>query len=292
MNKFKGLFTAQLTPFDKNNKINISALEKLIKYNIDMGVKGFYVGGTTAEAFLMTADERKYLLEAVKSMAGDKTVIVHIGSLNEAEAIDLAQHAEKVGADAISSVAPFYYKFSFEEIKGYYNRIADSVSVPMLVYNFPMNTGVTMTMKELDQFFTSDKFFGLKHTSSDFFTLEQVKAKYPDKIALNGFDEMFLGGLIMGADGGIGSTYNFMANKFVKIKELFDKGDIAGAQAIQHDVNKVVATLFSIELMPAQKEVLNQLGMDFGTCRKPFRELTVDEKKRIEKEIMPLIINQ
>lgn len=289
MANFKGIFTAQLTPFDKNNKINDTALEKLIKHNINMGVSGFYVGGTTAEAFLMTADERKYLLEAVKSVAEDKTIIAHIGSLNEAEAIDLAKHAEKVGADAISSVAPFYYKFTFNEIKDYYYRIAESVNIPMLVYNFPMNTGVTMTMKELDQFFTSDKFFGLKHTSSDFFTLEQVKAKYPDKITLNGFDEMFLGGLVMGADGGIGSTYNFMANKFVKIMELVKDCNIAEAQKIQHDINKVVETLFRIELMPAQKEVLNQLGFDFGNCRKPFRELTLDEKKTIEKEILPLL---
>lgn len=289
MNKFKGLFTAQLTPFTADGKINEKALEQLIKNNIKMGVKGFYVGGTTAEAFLMSAQERKYLLELVKSMAEDRTIIAHIGSLNEAEAIELAQHAEKNGADAISSVAPFYYKFTFNEIKNYYNRIADSVNIPMLVYNFPMNTGVTMTMNELDQFFTEDKFFGLKHTSSDFFTMEQVKAKYPDKIALNGFDEMFLAGLSMGADGGIGSTYNFMADKFVKIKELFEQNRIAEAQEIQHTVNKIVAVLFKLGLMPAQKEVLNQIGLDFGVCRHPFGELDAEAKKTIQKEILPLL---
>lgn len=289
MANFKGVFTAQLTPFDKNNKINDSALEKLIKYNIEMGVSGFYVGGSTAEAFHMTADERKYLLEAVRAFAKDKTIIAHIGSLNETESIDLAKHAEKVGADAISSVAPFYYKMTFSEIKDYYFGVAESVDIPMFVYNFPMNTGVTMTMKEFDQFFENDKFLGFKHTSSDFFTLERVKAKYPEKIALNGFDEMFLGGIVMGADGGIGSTYNFMANKFVKIMELVKDGKIAEAREIQHDINKVVETLFSIELLPAQKEVLNQLGFDFGNCRKPFRELTHEEKKIIEKEIIPLL---
>lgn len=289
MANFKGLFTAQLTPFDKNNKINDSALEKLIKYNIEMGVTGFYVCGSTAEAFHMTADERKYVLEAVRSIAKEKTIIAHVGSLNEAEAIDLAKHAEKIGADAVSSVAPFYYRLSFDEIKDYYFRVAESVSLPMLVYNIPITTGINMTMKELEQFFVSDKFFGIKHTSSDFFTLEQVKSKYPEKIALNGFDEMFLAGLIMGADGGIGSTYNFMASKFVKIIENFKNGNIKAAQEIQHEINKVVASLFKTALMPAQKEVLNQLGFDFGICRKPFRELTLEEKKIIEKEIMPLL---
>ena len=82
---------------------------------------------------------------------------------------------------------------------------------------------------------------------------------------------------------------NFMANKFASIMELVKEGKIPEAREIQHDINKVVETLFSIELMPAQKEVLNQLGFDFGNCRKPFRELTLDEKKIIEKEIMPLI---
>ena len=289
MEKFKGLFTAQLTPFTADGKINEKALEQLIKNNIKMGVKGFYVGGTTAEAFLMSADERKYLLELVKSMAEDKTIIAHIGSLNEAEAISLAQHAEKTGADAISSVAPFYYKFTFNEIKNYYNRVADSVSIPMLVYNFPMNTGVTMTMKELGEFFKDDKFFGFKHTSSDFFTLEQVKANFPEKIALNGFDEMVLAGLSMGADGGIGSTYNFMADKFVKIRELFMENKIAEAQEIQHTVNKIVAVLFRLGLMPAQKEVLNQMGLDFGVCRHPFGELDEQGKETIRKEILPLL---
>ncbi|MBQ8210337.1 MAG: N-acetylneuraminate lyase [Clostridia bacterium] len=289
MKNFKGLYTALLTPFDKEGKINKDVLTKLIKYNIEKGVDGFYACGTTAEAFLMSTQDRMTLLEYTKEAAEDKKIIAHIGSLNEDDAIAMAKHAESIGCDAISSVAPFYYKFSFEDIKNYYYRIAESVNVPMLVYNFPMNTGVTMTMKELDQFFTSDRFFGLKHTSSDFFTMEQVKANYPDKIALNGFDEMFLAGLSMGADGGIGSTYNFMADKFVKIRQLFTENRIAEAQEIQHTVNKIIAVLFKVGLMPAQKEVLNQIGFDFGVCKHPFGELDADAKKLIADEVIPLL---
>lgn len=289
MKNFKGLYTALLTPFDKDGKINEDALTKLIKHNINMGIDGFYACGTTAEAFLMSTQDRMTLLEYTKAAAEDKKIIAHIGSLNEDDAIKMAKHAESIGCDAISSVAPFYYKFSFEDIKNYYYRIAESVNIPMLVYNFPMNTGVTMTMKELDQFFTSDRFFGLKHTSSDFFTMEQVKANYPDKIALNGFDEMFLAGLSMGADGGIGSTYNFMADKFVKIRQLFMENKIAEAQEIQHTVNKIVAVLFKVGLMPAQKEVLNQIGFDFGVCKHPFGELDDAAKKLIADEIIPLL---
>ena len=165
---FKGVFTALLTPFDKENKINEKALEALVKHNLSMGVKGFYVCGSTGEAFLLSTDERKQVMEIVKDCAKGATLIAHIGSVNEAEATELAKCAEKLGYNAISSVAPFYYKFSFEEIKGYYNRLADSVNLPMLVYHFPAFSGVNMGINEMRQFLGDDKFIGIKFTSNDF----------------------------------------------------------------------------------------------------------------------------
>ena len=113
MKKLNGIFTALLTPFDENNKINEKSLEKLVKFNLDMGVTGFYVCGTTAEAFMLSTDERKQIMEVVKATAPDATLIAHIGSLDERVAIELGQHAKKLGYDLISSVAPFYFKFSF-----------------------------------------------------------------------------------------------------------------------------------------------------------------------------------
>lgn len=125
MDKYKGLFTALLTPFDKENKINEKELERLVKFCLHKGVKGFYVGGSTAEAFLLSTDERKQIMDVVKSVAGDATLIAHIGSINELEATELAKHAKNIGYDVISSVAPFYYKFTFDEIKNYYFRLAE-----------------------------------------------------------------------------------------------------------------------------------------------------------------------
>ena len=286
---FKGIFTALLTPFGKENKINEKALEALIKHNIGMGVKGFYVCGSTGEAFLLSTDERKQVMEIVKDCAPEATLIAHIGSVNEAEATDLAKCAEKLGYDAISSVAPFYYKFSFEEIKGYYNRLADSVDLPMLVYHLPAFSGVNMGVGEISQFLENDKFMGIKFTSNDFFTLEQVKSKFPQKIVYNGFDEMFLSGLSMGADGGIGSTYNFMADKFVAIQKLFAENRIAEAQEVQREANRIITLLCKFGVMQAEKEVLNQLGIDFGECRKPFLSLNDEQKAVVAKEIIPFI---
>lgn len=291
MEKYKGTFTALLTPFDSNNKVNEKELEKLVKFNLKMGVKGFYVGGSTAEAFLVSTDERKQIMDVIKSAADNATLIAHIGSVNEGEATELALHAKKLDYDAISSVAPFYYKFTFEEIKNYYFRLADAAALPMLVYHFPAFSGVNMGIHEMGQFLNDDRFLGIKYTSSDFFMLEQCKSNFPEKLVYNGFDEMFLAGLSMGADGGIGSTYNFMAANFVKIKALFESGRIAEAQKIQKDVNKIISILCSIGVIPAEKEVLNQLGFQFGACRHPFGEPTAEQKDLISREIIPYIEN-
>lgn len=289
MEKYKGIFTALLTPFDKNNRVNEKELERLVKFNLEKGVKGFYVGGSTAEAFLLSTDERKQIMDVVKASAPEATLIAHIGSINEIEATELALHAKKTGYDVISSVAPFYYKFTFEEIKNYYFRLADAAELPMLVYHFPAFSGVNMGVNEMGQFLNDDRFLGIKYTSNDFFTMEQCKTNFPSKIVYNGFDEMFLAGLSMGADGGIGSTYNFMADKFVKIKALFESGEIEKAQEIQKQANKIITILCKIGVMQAEKEVLNQLGFDFGVCRHPFMEPTAEQKELIAKEIIPLV---
>ncbi len=289
MKNFKGIFTALLTPFDKENKINEKALEQLIKYNVKNGVTGFYVGGSTGEAFLTSTNERKQVLDIVKACAPDHTLIAHIGSVNEGEALELGKHAKKLGYDAVSSVAPFYYKFTFDEIKNYYFRLAETSELPMLVYHFPAFSGVNMGVPEMREFLTKDNFMGIKYTSNDFFTLEQCKTAFPDKLVYNGFDEMFLAGLSMGADGGIGSTYNIMADKYIKIKELFDANKIEEAQAIQKEANRITAIICKIGVMQAEKEIVNQLGIDFGICRHPFGEPTEEDKRLIAKEIIPYI---
>ena len=292
MKQYNGIFTALLTPFDKQNRVNEKELEKLVKLNLDMGVTGFYVGGSTAEAFLLTTDERKRIMDVVKSAARDATLIAHIGSINELEATKLAIHANKTGYDAVSSVAPFYYKFTFEEIKNYYYRLADAAQLPMLVYHFPAFSGVNMGVNEIGQFLQDDRFLGIKYTSNDFFTMEQCKTSFPKKIVYNGYDEMFLAGLSMGADGGIGSTYNFMADKFVKIKTLFEAGEIDKAREFQKEANKIITVLCNIGVMQAEKEVLTQLGFDFGVCRHPFGEPTTEQKELITKEIIPFVIKE
>ncbi|MBQ9761368.1 MAG: N-acetylneuraminate lyase [Clostridia bacterium] len=289
MEKLKGIFTALLTPFDENNKVNEKSLADLVRMNVKMGVKGFYVGGSTAEAFLLSTDERKLIMDIVKDTAPECTLIAHIGSLDERVALELGKHAKNLSYDLVSSVAPFYFKFSFDEIKNYYYRLADGSELPMLVYHFPNFSGVNMGIKEMSAFLADDRFAGIKYTSNDFFTLERCKAHFPDKVIYNGFDEMFLAGLSMGADGAIGSTYNFMANKFVKINLLFAQNKLAEARKLQNEANEIIEALIKVGVMAGEKAVVSAMGIPMGNCREPFGKLEGDALKQFLDFVLPKI---
>ncbi len=282
MGKLGGIFPALITPFTENGKINIEVLKKLVSINIEKGVDGFYVGGSTAEAFLLTPEERKTILEAVaeevKNTDNDEVAIIsHIGCISTDQAIELAEHAETIGVDAISSIPPFYYNFSLEEIKGYYFDIVDNVDVPMIIYNFPSNSGVTFDSDNARDLLLDERIIGVKHTSYDLYQMERFKEIDNDLIIFNGRDEVFLAGLAMGADGAIGSTYNFMAEKFIKIRELYNEGELEEAREIQKEANDIIDVVGEIGVNPAIKYILKEQGLDCGECRKPFKRLGQNE---------------
>ncbi|MBO5008465.1 MAG: N-acetylneuraminate lyase [Clostridia bacterium] len=291
MEKLNGIFTALLTPFDDKNKINEKALADVIEMNIRKKVSGFYVGGSTAEAFMLSDDERMYLYKLVKDIVGNRDVALmgHVGSVSTLQSIKFAQLCAELGYDLMSAVSPFYYKFSFSEIKSHYYQLVDAVDLPMLIYNFPAFSGVTLNAKNISEFLCDDRFIGVKHTSNDYYAMESFKSAFPDKKVYNGFDEMFLAGLSMGADGGIGSTYNFMAEKFVEINDLFEKNMMNEALEKQKEVNRIIDCLVSVGVMQGEKEVLCQMGFDFGYARSPFSKLSPEQCKKIEKEIMPYV---
>ena len=283
---FTGIFPALLTPFDGNGNVNRKALAELVRYHIGPGGSGFYVGGSTAEAFLLTDGERNTVYETVAEAAGGKvTLIAHVGTISTDAAIRFAKTAQSLGYDAISAISPFYYKFSFEQIKKHYYTIVDSVDMPMLIYNFPNFSGVNLTVPQVSEFFCDSRFIGIKHTSNDFFALEEFKKNFPDRLVYNGFDEMFLSGISMGADGGIGSTYNFMAEKYIDIMRLYHAGDMAGALEVQREANRILTILCKYGIMETEKEILCQLGFDFGKARMPFSELDDAVKAELKREI-------
>ncbi len=278
-----GIFPALLTPFDGSGRVDEASLRKLVSVNIGRGVNGFYVCGSTGEAFLLTQEERKRILEIVLSeVAGRVTVICHIGAIGTEFSIQLARHAAKAGADAVSSIPPIYYKFSAQEIVGYYRDIADAVDIPVIPYSFPALSGVTLTTDLIRLLRDHPRVVGVKFTSNDLFQLERMKNDDPDLIVYSGFDELFLAGLTMGADGGIGSTFNFMPEKYLGIMDCVRRGDLAEAHTLQREANDVIQVLIGTgKLLGAHKFLVELQGIPCGECRRPFLPLTDADKAHL-----------
>ncbi len=282
--KLSGIYPALVTPFSKNGQINHDSLRKLVQLNLKKGVQGFYVGGSTAEAFLLSMDERKQILETVAAEAqGKAEIIYHIGCIYTDHAIELGKFAEEVGVSAISSVPPFYYKFSFEEIRDFYFDIVDKVDLPMIIYNFPALSGVTFSMGNIKELADNSKIIGIKHTSYDLYQLEQIRALDEELTIFNGHDEVFIGGLALGANGAIGSTYNFMAEKFIAIEKLYRANQIQEAQQVQTEANRIIDLLVKGGVFPGIKYILDLMGIDCGECRKPFHPLSEEIKEKLRE---------
>ena len=280
-----GIFTALLTPFNDDYTINEASLKKLVEFNLEKGINGFYVGGSTGEGMVMSPEERKEVFRIVKEAAGDRVpMIAHCGAISTDSAIDMAKTAEALGYTAVSAVAPFYYSFPYPAIRKYYDDIVSSVSIPMVVYNFPGGNGFTFTADYAAEMFEDERFIGIKHTSADLFALQQFKQKIKRPVTVfNGFDEMCLGGLSMGADGAIGSTYNFMADRFLKIYDEFHNGSIEKAQKIQNGANEIIAEMIKYGVFQCEKAVLTHMGIDMGPCRRPFLPISKEGFEAMKK---------
>lgn len=292
MDKFKGLFSALLTPFNEDGSINFDSLEKLVEFNLQNGIDGFYVGGSTGEGLLLSPEERMQVFECVKKAnKGRATLIAHVGTICTLDAIKMAKKAEELEYDAISAVAPYYYGFTLDAVLGYYNDIVNSTSLPMIIYNFPNSGGFSLTKEIANKLFENEKFIGIKHTSGDMFTLNQFKTLDREIVVYNGFDETLLAGLSMGADGAIGSTYNFMGKKFKKIMNCFNSGKIETAKALQNEANEIICEMIKYGVFQSEKAILTEMGIDMGQCRPPFLPIS-DECRASMKKIAHKIMSE
>lgn len=281
--KLAGIMPAFLTAFNDDG-IDTEAVRRLAWKLADCGVHGLYVGGSTGEFVLMSKDERKILLENVVDEIGDRiSVIAHVGSMSTSDALELARHAEKTGADAVSSVTPLYYKYSFREVKYYYERLAAETSLPVIIYNIPAITGMTLNAEQLSEILSIENVGGMKFTSSDFFQLERLRSAFPDKVFYNGSDEMLCSGLAAGADGGIGSTYNFMPKTILKIYDSFCEGDAKKALEYQAAANEKIALILKYGVIPCCKELVTLGGISYGRCREPFMPLSKEAAEVLQE---------
>ncbi|MDA8477854.1 N-acetylneuraminate lyase [Citrobacter sp. Awk 4] len=275
----RGVMPALLTPFDAQQKVDKDSLRRLVRFNIEQGIDGVYVGGSTGEAFVQSLAEREEVLEVVAEEGKDKiTLIAHVGCVSTAESQQLAAAASRYGFDAVSAVTPFYYPFSFEEHCDHYRAIIDSADgLPMVVYNIPALSGVKLTLDQINTLVTLPGVGALKQTSGDLYQMEQIRRAHPDLVLYNGYDEIFASGLLAGADGGIGSTYNIMGWRYMGIVQALQEGNIAKAQQLQRECNKVIDLLIKVGVFRGLKTVLHYMDVvSVPLCRKPFAP--VDEK--------------
>ncbi|HHI3758049.1 N-acetylneuraminate lyase [Klebsiella quasipneumoniae] len=275
----RGVMAALLTPFDGQQKLDKESLRRLVRFNLRQGVDGLYVGGSTGEALVQSGTERQEVLEIVAEEAkGKMTLIAHVGCVSTLESQQLARAAVGYGYDAVSAVTPFYYPFSFEEHCAHYQAIIESADgLPMVVYNIPALSGVKLTLDQINTLVTLPGVGALKQTSGDLFQMEQIRRAHPDLVLYNGYDEIFASGLLAGADGGIGSTYNIMGWRYQGMVAALKVGDVAKAQQLQCECNKVIDLLIKTGVFRGLKTVLHYMDVvSVPLCRKPFAP--VDEK--------------
>ncbi|WIY53899.1 N-acetylneuraminate lyase [Devosia sp. YIM 151766] len=277
-----GIYSALITPFHADGAINDAMLGPLLNFEIAQGIDGFYVGGSTGEAFLQSVDERcAFLGQVAKANAGRSKLIAHVGAIATADCIKLGQVAKDAGYQAFSAIPPFYFDFSREELLAHYRALVDAVDLPFIVYNFAGRSG-RLTADDILELLDHPRIVGVKHTSQDLFQLERFKRAKPDAIIYNGFDEVCLAGLSMGADGAIGTTFNFMGGLFVALRAAHARSDHARAQQLQVRANRIIDVLIEVGVFPGTKGILKLLGFDCGACRAPFKSLTAEDWKKLE----------
>ena len=285
----KDIIPALITPFDKDMNVDYSVLRRLVRWNLQQGATGFYVCGSSGEFLALSLNERKRIVETVREEADSQMVICHVGAVRFADAVELAQHAERAGVDYISTIPPIYYQYGEREIQDYFRAIASSVSIPCIVYNVPAFAKTNLSVSFFADLLRDSCFGGIKFTSYDLFGFERIIQNCNGKKIFIGHDEIFLPALCLGASGGIGSTFNFMASKFSSIASCLEENRMEEARKVQADVNAIVEVLLAVGIFPGIKQILKELGFDCGSCRKPFNELSEEAVAKLKEGILPLL---
>lgn len=292
MKNLKGIFSALLVSYNEDGSINEQGIRQIVRHNIDkMKVDGLYVGGSTGENFMISTAEKKEIFRIAKDEAKDEiALIAQVGSVNLQEAVELGKYAVELGYDCLSAVTPFYYKFSFAEIKHYYDTIIAETGANMIVYSIPFLTGVNIGVEQFGELYKNPKILGVKFTAGDFYLLERLKKAYPNHLVWAGFDEMMVPAASLGVDGAIGSTFNVNGPRARQIFELTQAGKLKEAVEIQHVTNDLIEGILANGLYLTIKEILKLQGVDAGYCREPMTSKATEKQLAVAKELFEKFI--
>lgn len=286
---FKGVIPAVLSVFDKDENLDEQGTREFIRHLLSYDIGGLYVTGSTGETFLMSSEERMRQLEITMEEVGDKVpVVVHVGAMSTKASIELAKHAEKLGAAGISSVPPFYFKYNQDQIYNYYKDVSESTSLPMIVYNIPL-AGM-MTVEQIIRLSEIENVKGMKYTGTALYEVGQIKeACKPGFLVYGGCDELGSSNIALGVDGVIGSFYNVIPDHYLKIWKAVKDSDIPAATALQAQAVRVImAGIHSGSMMACMKVWLRGAGIPAGYSRRPFSNFTEEEEKKLLAELVAI----
>jgi N-acetylneuraminate lyase len=287
------ILPALVTPLTPDGKLDTVSAERLVSHLYERGCGGLYVTGSTGEGIYLDFETRRKLVELVVSMSkGKGTVVVHIGAVQASQAFELAQHASRVGADAVSSLPPFAGGYSWDEVYAYYRHICEVSKAPVVAYYIPAVTGQAFPLDKLSTLLSLPNCAGFKFTDTNLYLMQRIIARLaPDQIMYNGPDEMLALGLAMGAHGGIGTTYNFMPDLILKVADLCGQGKLTEAVAVQKQCNEIIEALLTCHGLAASKQILYWQGLIASPiCAAPRAGLTEAAQTELRKRLMKTAI--
>ncbi len=283
---FEGCATAIATPFT-NTGVNYDEFAKLIDFQISEGIDALVVCGTTGESATMSDEERKETFRfAIQKVARRVPVIIGTGSNNTKSAIDLTKYAESIGADGALIVTPYYNKATQEGLIKHYEAIANSVSLPIIMYSVPSRTGVNILPKTCLELSKIPNIVAIKEASGNLSQIAEIASLCKDELIIySGNDDQVVPILSLGGKGVISVLSNIAPKKASKMVHDYLSGNIDEARKIQLDSISLINALFcEVNPIPV-KYALNLLGYNFGVPRLPLIELSDAHKDVLKKEM-------
>ena len=284
MKHLSGLIAAPHTPFRADGSVAFDVIPQQARLLAHNGVRGAFICGTTGEGPSLSSEERRAVAEAwMAAKPANLAVIVHVGHLCLGDARALATHAQSIGASAVATVAPCFFKpASQAELVGWTAQVAaGAANLPFYYYTIPSVTGVSLSAAEF--LAAADgripTLAGIKFTFENLMDFQRATAYAGGKYnVLFGRDEILLSGLALGAPGAVGSTYNFASPLYNRIIEAFNRGDVAAARADQMRAVDFIGVLDRHGGLAAGKAVMKMIGVDCGPVRLPLRALTAADE--------------
>ena len=278
-----GMYAALMTGLSDAGEFDPARQRNINDYVLRQGLKGLYVGGSSGESGLLTADEllaQQALVFADAAKTG-ATLIAHVGMPNLRDSIRLARQAQKLGYHALSALPPHSYPFSDEEVFGYYEALAAATDLPLIVYEIPLRTGRPLPLNLLVRLLDLPNVVGIKYTSTDLFKYSLLRKRQPQKLFFYGFDEIYAAAGMLGTEGGIGTTYNLLGRLYVAVDQAVRAGDLARAKALQMVSQDFVEVLLETGVLPGMKAAFRVIGVDCGPTRAPMAPAVADAEERM-----------